>query len=557
MVRNPGVKAIGLSSMLVCGLATAQPSPPDVVLVHGKVFTSDPSHLHAEALAIRGDRIIAVGTSEEIGALAGPATRRIDLSGHTVIPGVNDAHAHLDLVPSDVVTLDLKSGNPTWAAVRAAVARATQQATESTILLGEIGPAIFYGTEATRVSLDRLAPHHPVILVMLTGHAAILNSAALTRVGIREDQPDPAGGRYERTAQGRLTGTLREYAALHLSRALAALTSDADAVAQLRDTLTHAAQLGITSVQDLSGAVAPERIVALLEKAQTPVRVRVIRMPDTTPAGRDTEEGLSVPRAPAPRITVSGTKWFTDGTPLEQTLAPRQAPSVSGHSGAVLFENLGLLFPRSELDAMLRETLKSGDQLVLHVSGYPAASAVLEGMQASGGPQVWSTRRLRFEHGDGLFADLLPRAKALGVVVVQNPLHFDARLLDPKHYTLESFSRSQPLASLVAAGIPLAFGSDGPMNPYRDLLLATTHPDRPSEALTREQVVIASTLTGAYAEFSETEKGSLAPGKLADVAVLSQDIFTVADAELPKTTSLLTLVGGKVVFDDLTSATTR
>jgi len=556
MVRNPGVKAIGLSSMLVCGLATAQPSPPDVVLVHGKVFTSDPSHLHAEALAIRGDRIIAVGSSEEIGALAGPATRRIDLSGHTVIPGINDAHAHLDFVPSDVVTLAFKSGNPTWADVRAAVAAATRRAAEGTILLGEIGPAIFYGSEATRVSLDRLAPHHPVILIMLTGHAAILNSAALTRVGIREDQPDPVGGRYERTAHGRLSGTLREYAVLHLSRALAALTSDADAVAQLRDTLTQAAQLGITSVQDLSDAVAPERIVALLEKAQTPVRVRVIRMPDTTPAGRDTEEGLSVPRAPAPRITVSGTKWLTDGTPLEQSFAPRKPP-VSGHSGAILFENLGLLFPRSELEAMLGETLKSGDQLVVHVSGYPAASAMLEAMQASGGPQVWSTRRLRFEHGDGLFADLLPRAKSLGVVVVQNPIHFDVRLLDPKHYTLKSFSRSQPLASLLAAGIPLAFGSDAPMNPYRDILLATTHPNRPSEVLTREQAVIASTLTGAYAEFAETEKGSLAPGKLADVAVLSQDIFTVAEAELPKTTSLLTLVGGKVVYDNLTPATTR
>ena len=142
-------------------------------------------------------------------------------------------------------------------------------------------------------------------------------------------------------------------------------------------------------------------------------------------------------------------------------------------------------------------------------------------------------------------------------MVVQNPIHFDVRLLDPKHYTLKSFSRSQPLASLLAAGIPLAFGSDAPMNPYRDILLATTHPNRPSEALTREQAVIASTLTGAYAEFAETEKGSLAPGKLADVAVLSQDIFTVAEAELPKTTSLLTLVGGKVVYDNLTPATTR
>lgn len=206
---------------------------------------------------------------------------------------------------------------------------------------------------------------------------------------------------------------------------------------------------------------------------------------------------------------------------------------------------------------MLRETLKSGDQLMLHVSGYPAASAMLEAMQATGGPGVWSTRRVRFEHGDGLFADLVPRTKTLGIVVVENPTHLDIRHLDAKRYTPKSLSGIQPLASLLTAGIPLAFGSDAPMNPYRDILLATTHPNRPSEAISREQALIASTLTAAYAEFAETEKGSLTPGKLADLAVLSQDIFTVADAELPKTTSLLTLVGGKVVYDDFTPATTR
>jgi predicted amidohydrolase YtcJ len=555
MSRSSGVALVGLSGLLVWGLVAAQPVAPDMVLLHGKVFTSEQSHLHAEALAIRGDRIVAVGTSEEIGSLAGPATRRIDLGGHTVIPGIDDAHAHLDVLPADVLTLPLKGENPTWPEVREAVSAAARRAPKGSILFGEIGPSVFHGPEATRQSLDRLAPDHPVILVMLTGHAAILNSAGLTKMGIREDQPDPAGGRYERTAQGRLSGTVREYAVLHLTRVLGELTSDADAVVQLRDTLTHAAQLGITSVQDMTVALAPERVVALLEKIPTPVRVRVIRMPGTTPAGRDTEEGLSLARAPAPRITVSGTKWLTDGTPLEQSFAPRRAPSgASGTSGVLRF---GLLFPRTELEAMLRETLKSGDQLMLHVSGYPAASAMLEAMQATGGPGVWSTRRVRFEHGDGLFADLVPRTKTLGIVVVENPTHLDIRHLDAKRYTPKSLSGIQPLASLLTAGIPLAFGSDAPMNPYRDILLATTHPNRPSEAISREQALIASTLTAAYAEFAETEKGSLTPGKLADLAVLSQDIFTVADAELPKTTSLLTLVGGKVVYDDFTPATTR
>jgi predicted amidohydrolase YtcJ len=548
-VRRFSRAALGLSFVLFLSEAAAKPPPPDLLLLNGKVFTSDTRHLHAEALAILGDRIIAIGDTAKMEALAGPATRRIDLGGRTVIPGINDAHAHLDVVPKGLVELLFRGPDPTWSDVRRAVATAILQAPKGSLLLGEIGPNVFYGTEATRDSLDTLAPDNPIILVTFTGHAAILNSAALLKVGIREDQPDPAGGRYERAADGRLTGTLREYAVDQLSRALARLTSDADAVTQLGEALDQAAKLGVTSVQDMNDSMTPERCVALLEKIPTPVRVRVIRMPGTTPSGRDAQEGLSVPKAPASRITVSGSKWMTDGTPLEGTFVARTAPNDgSDPLGTSLLENLGLLFPRNELRAMLREALKSGDQLIVHVSGYPAAAAMLEAMEATGGPQIWAARRVRFEHGDGLLADLIPRVKRLGVVVVQNPSHLDAASLGLKVFVKQP-SKFQPLASLLAAGIPVALGSDAPIGPFRDVMLAATHPDHPSEALTREQAVIASTLTAAYAEFSEKEKGSLIPGKLADLAVLSQDIFSVPASELPKTESVLTFVGGQIVYD--------
>jgi predicted amidohydrolase YtcJ len=538
-----------LSVALFCGAAAATPQPPDLILLNGKVFTSDAKQLHAEALAILGDRIIAIGTTKQVEAFADPATRRIDLGGRTVIPGINDAHAHLDVIPKDVIGLPFKSPDPTWSDVTGAVAAAVLQAPKGSILLGEIGPNVFFGTEATRDSLDKIASDNPVILLTFTGHAAILNSAALVRVGIREDQPDPAGGRYERAADGRLTGTLREYAVNQLSRSLARLTSDADAVTQLREALEQAAKLGVTSVQDMNDSMTPERCVALLEKIPTPVRVRVIRMPGTTPSGRNAQEGLSVPRTPAPRITVSGSKWMTDGTPLEGTFLPRTAPSDGSDPLAMAYlENLGLLFPRDELKAMLRETLSSGDQLIVHVSGYPAAAAMLDAMQATGGPQTWAARRVRFEHGDGLLADLIPRVKRLGVVVVQNPSHLDAASLGLKVF-ITNMSKFQPLASLLATGIPVALGSDAPIGPFRDVMFAAANPDHPSEALTREQAVIASTLTAAYAEFADKEKGSLIPGKLADLAVLSQDIFTVPASDLPKTESVLTLVGGQTVYD--------
>jgi len=164
---------------------------------------------------------------------------------------------------------------------------------------------------------------------------------------------------------------------------------------------------------------------------------------------------------------------------------------------------------------------------------------MLDAMQATGGEKVWTGRRVRFEHGDGLFPDLVPRAKQFGVVVVQNPTHLAGVKL----------AHAQPLRSLLADGIPVALGSDGPMNPYLNIMLASTHPNRPSEAMSREQAVTAYTLTSAYAEFTEKDKGSLETGKLADFTVLSQDIFSVPPQELPNTESILTMVGGKIVYD--------
>ena len=196
---------------------------------------------------------------------------------------------------------------------------------------------------------------------------------------------------------------------------------------------------------------------------------------------------------------------------------------------------------------MLRETLHDHDQLMLHVSAYPPAAAMLSAMQAAGGAQVWAKQRIRFEHGDGLTPDLIPRVKEMGIVVVQNPIHLAGG--NAGITSVIERLKAQPLRSLLAAGIPLAFGSDGQPNPYLNIMFASLDPGQPSEAITREQAVIAYTLTSAYAEFAEKDKGSLEPGKLADLAVLSQDIFTVDPSELPKTESVLTMVGGKIVYD--------
>ena len=529
--------------VLFCSLAllgAGQQAAPDYVLFNGKIFTSGSAHPYVEALAIRGERIVAADEAVKVQALAGPRTKRIDLGGRTVIPGINDAHVHLELQPQSSVSLNFKDPNPSWVEVRDAIAAAAQKSPKGSIISGEILFAVYFDPTINREALDRLAPDHPVILETVTGHAAILNSAALAKFGIRDDQPDPLGGRYDRAANGKLTGVLREYAAMQMDRTQANLTSDTEALLQLRDYFARAAKFGITSIQDMSNAMPPNRCVALLEQTPVPIRVRVMRMAMTTPAGRDTEEGRSTARNPSPLITVSGTKWMLDGTPLEGTFITREAQrDLFTNDPNLAFTQLALTFSAKEIEAMLRESLENNDQLMVHVSGYPSASAMLDAMQATGGEKVWTGRRVRFEHGDGLFPDLVPRAKQFGVVVVQNPTHLAGVKL----------AHAQPLRSLLADGIPVALGSDGPMNPYLNIMLASTHPNRPSEAMSREQAVTAYTLTSAYAEFTEKDKGSLETGKLADFTVLSQDIFSVPPQELPNTESILTMVGGKIVYD--------
>jgi len=543
--------SIGIWLVMPTSTALAAGAAPETVLFNGKIFTAEGKRF-VEAIAIQAGRIEAVGESAQIRKLAGSSTTQIDLRSRTVIPGLNDAHNHMRIRPADLVDLQFSAPNPKRPEVMQAITDAVSKYPTGTFLSATIGTAIFQDTTVNRASLDLVAPNHPVVLTTFTGHASILNSAALLKLGIGENEPDPLGGRYERSQDGRLSGVLREYASVRVSRGLADLTSDKDAIVELRETLADAAEHGITTLQVMAEKMTPARYVDLLKQVPTPLRVRIMRMPPTTSSGRDLSEGLSTPRNLSPLITVSGSKWLLDGVPIEGTFAPRQR-LVSSPSAPIepFFGSLQMSLPTKELDAMLRETIQTGDQLLVHVSGYAASAAMLDAMQNAGGEKVWATRRVRFEHGDALFPDLLPRVKRLGIIVVEQGTHLDMAEIAPELMPRIRAEKSQPMRSLLAAGIPLVLSSDedGPSNPYLEIMLAIKHPNHPSEAISREQAVVAYTRTAAYAEFAEKEKGSLAPGKLADLAVLSQDIFTVPSEDLPKTISVMTMVGGKMIYD--------
>jgi len=369
-----------------------------------------------------------------------------------------------------------------------------------------------------------------------------MNSQAMPLLQMVEDEPDPAGAYYERVAGSqRINDRFWEYAEWKPNRLLANQVADEDAIQALRQMAEEAVRFGITSMQ-IFPAMSVERFAQLLVKANVPIRVRAIPFSMTSPTGRDLSEIQQLGRLQLPpaKVNVSGIKWVVDGTPFERGAALRRdyndRPGWRGR----------LNFPASDIAAMVQESLDFHQQLLLHSVGDKTTEVIFDALEQTGDGQVeWKPKRVRIEHGDGVIDDLIPRARTLGVIVVQNPTHFSQPALFRQRWGPQMF----PLRSLLEAGIPLALGSDGPMNPFLNLMFATLHPYNPQEAITREQAVRAYPEGSAFAEFAEQDKGTIAKGKLADIVVLSQDIFAVPVPELPKTRSVLTIVGGTAVYD--------
>ena len=524
---------------------SAHKAAPDVILTGGRIFTADSTHPWAEALAIRGDRIVAVGTTADVRRLAGRTTRVVALGGRVVVPGFNDAHDHMGNAEygASFATSASPTPEPTLSVVLDSVRALTRRTPNGTWLHTSIGLHFLDDTTANRAALDRVAPNHPVLLSAWTGHGLVLNSAALLALGIAENVRNPLGGTYERDASGRLTGVLQDYAEWAALRRFYSALPQRDVVSHFRRYAAAGACLGITSVQDMNGYLDPPTTVRVLREARLPIRLRVIPYPMTNETGLLGAEWNGVDAHPAPRTVVSGVKWILDGTPLDRNALMR-APYAdrAGWYGR-------LQFPLDTVRAILAHALATRQPLHLHITGDSSARLVLGLMQSLAPDSTWRALRVRIEHGDGISGDLLPVAKRLGVVIVQNPLHF---AFEPGMLEQRFGGRPpgfQSVRSVLAAGIPLAIGSDGPRNPFLNIMFATMHPNDPAESVTREQAVIAYTRGSAYAEFAEREKGSLAPGMLADLAVLSQDIFTVPSQALPATTSVLTMIGGDVVCD--------
>ena len=526
---------------IACGTSTPRQAP-DLVIVNGRVFTGIDSRPWAEALAIVGDRITLVGTSAEVREAGASAARVIDAGGRLIIPGINDAHVHVGAMPPSV-RLDgppAMEHDPPMGEVLERVKAAVARAPDEVWIFGEIGAAVLDDPKATRLALDTVAADHPVALRSWTGHGTLYNTVALRRLGVRDDEPDPPGGYFVRLPGTRtVSGIAHEYADFTLRTRIGAEAGEEAHVTAIREFGREAAALGITSVQVMGTAGPVPEIVRRVEAAGIPQRVRVIDFPMTgmaawtAPASRDVDGTAAV--------TVSGTKWVMDGTPIERLMFLREPyadrPDTRGR----------LNFSQAELVTFLRRAREAHEQPMLHIVGDAGIDAMLAALEEAGG-SAWQALRPRLEHGDMLEPSHIERASRAGVILVQNPSHFMIpQVVRPR--LGDRVDRAWMLKSTVAAGIPVALGSDGPLNPFLNVMFATISANNPAEAMTREQAIAAYTRGSAFAEFKEGEKGTLAPGMLADLAILSRDIFTVPPDALPATTSVLTVVGGKVAHE--------
>ena len=528
---------------IVAGVASGLggcPMGADLVLRNGKVFTGDPEHPAAESVAICGEHLAAVGTDEAVRGLIDVHTEIIDAGGRVVIPGFNDAHKHIT-VTSDLAFLG--GEDPSLDDALDAVEQAARRAPIGSRIGAIIGPSVLDDPRTSRFALDSIAPDHQVFLEAFTGHGLVFNSKVMALLGIAEDAPDPPGGFYVRDPETHLlSGIAHEYAQLQINRQLAAMVSDASAAVVYGVLDRVFAQRGITSVQVMTTGQTTLAAARALAIANPKLRWRLIRVPMPSDPTWPLDDVAGIDAFAHPRVTISGVKYFLDGTPVER-LAAMRLPYADRTDWRGRMN-----FSQEEIEQILRAALDAGEQPMFHLGGDRAIDTLETAMEIVGDAATWQQVRPRFEHGDLLLPDLRGRARTLGAVVVQNPLHFTNATLFDGRFDAERREQLSPLRTLLDEQIPLGLGSDSPATACDDVRFAAEHAVHPSEALTREQAVIAHTYGSAYAENAESEKGRLRAGMLADIAVLSQDIFSIPLPALSNTQSVLTIVGGEVVF---------
>jgi predicted amidohydrolase YtcJ len=564
-MRRLLLPALLLATLLPAFAGPAAEAPPtvaaDVVLINGKVWTVAKDRPEAEAVAVWRGRILAVGSNVDVNRLVGPGTRRLDLHGRRVLPGFYDSHVHLLGSGMRLNEVALKD-----AADEAEFGRRLRDfdrklPRDRWLLGGEWDhDRAFHGTLPTAELIDRYVAERPVFLSRYDGHMAVVNSLVLRMAGITAATPDPAGGViYRKPGSKEPSGVLRDNA-MDLVTRLIPSSSDTQVAEAVRAALDEARAAGVTSVQDMdgSGDATRTRLFRLYQhlarSGQLTLRVD-LRWPLAEwrqLARLGAESGLG-----DDWVKIGGVKGFVDGS-LGSSTAKMYEPYLNEPGSTGVY-----VTPLNALHEYIRGADQAGLSVAVHAIGDRANAELLDiyaEVARENGPR---DRRFRVEHAQHLRPEDYRRFQELGAIASLQPYHAidDGRWAEGRIGSQRCAS-SYASRSLLDAGARVAYGSDWSVAPIEPLLgidaavnrrtLDGKHPDGwfPEQKISVAEAVEAYTLTSAYAAFEEKDRGSLAPGKLADLVVLSRDILAPAERDhMVDTQVLLTMAGGKVVFN--------
>ena len=541
-------------------LASDAANAPDTIFVNGDIYTqAKPSR--AQALAVRDGRIVAIGSSEDIQKLKGSQTQVVDLGGHFVMPGFNDAHSHLAAAGMRHLEVDL-TGSSNLQDMQHRIGLKVNKAAPGEWILGSGWDHTLWPgqTLPTRQDIDVMTNGHPAIFVRIDGHIAIANTAALEAAGVTGKTQAPQGGKIDLDSQGQPTGILRESAqGLVFAKVPPPMPAQRRAAAEA--SLADAARWGVTSAQD--GSSWEDFLVYedLEREGKLTLRISAwLRFNDPLDTLKEHRAHHSLGD---PLLHTGMLKGYMDGS-LGSRTAALLAPYSDdpGNSGLPQYQ-------QPELNRMATERVAAGFQLGFHAIGDRAAQMALDafaaaqsGPQAHAAPGATNPRdfRMRVEHDQVIAPEQFPQFKKLGVIASVQPNH----LLTDMNWAEsrigpERAKTSYPWKQFADHGVRLAFGTDypvEPITPYRGIYAAITRKNEaetkeyfPEQKVTIEQALAAYTIGSAYAEFAEKEKGTLAPGMLADFVALDRDLTKVAPAEILKTQVVRTVVGGKTVYE--------
>jgi predicted amidohydrolase YtcJ len=545
----------------------------DVVLVHGKIWTENALEPEAQALAVQGNRIAAVGSDEVILKLAGPNTEVLDLQGRRVVPGFNDAHVHFYMGGDGLTSVQLHGASSPEEFRKLIANFASKKKKGEWILNGNWDHEKWTPPQLPSHRLiDDVTPDNPVFVNRSDGHMCLANALAMKLAKVDKNTKDVPGGVIVRDAEGNPTGVFKD-AAKGLIERVMPRPSQEHIINSILAAEEYAASNGVTSVQDMGvytaqgveATVDVVRAYQILQK-QGKLKVRVsthIPLPEWR---RDALAGVMAALG-NDMIRLGALKSFADGS-LGSTTAwffepYTDAPDTSG------IPSDELLHPDQMYENM-RAADAAGLQIAVHAIGDRANNSILNLFERLEKENPSWDRRLRIEHAQHLRASDIPRFARLHVIASVQPYHAidDGRWADQR-IGLERVKTTYAFRSLLDAKVVLAFGSDwfvAPISPLMGIYAATTrrtldgkHPDGwvPEQRISVPEAVHAYTMGSAYAAMEESIKGSLEPGKLADLVVLSDDIFQINPVQIQNTKVDMTIFDGRVIFErkgDPTSA---